>query len=252
MQYGPHLIQIWRLARKYLLVRYKNSVLGIFWSLLNPLILFLIFSFIFGQAFPNVPNYRLFALSGILLWNFFPGTTLQLIQVWPDNAPLLRSYPIHPLVFSLAALVSSLSHFFLILIPFTLLMASLGWSPALPALALLPGIFLLALFTLGLGLFLGALNVFFRDVALLWNTLIPALFYFTPVVYPPELVPAHLRSVLWFNPLAWFILPLRGALAEGQWPTQDQWTGMVVLALGSCFAGSLFFTRLRRYFIAFL
>jgi ABC-type polysaccharide/polyol phosphate export permease len=241
-----------RLARKYLLVKYKNSALGLLWSLINPLLLLAVFSIIFSRAFPQVENYTLFALGGIVLWNFFPGTLTMLINILPDNAPLLRSYPVPPLVFPMAALLTALIHFGLLLIPLGVLMLLLGWKPATPTAVLLPGMLLFAIFCLGLGLMLGTLNIFFRDVALLWNTLIPALFYFTPVVYPPDLVPEHLRSYLWLNPIAWYVLPLRDALTHGVWPDWHHWLGMSGWAIGISALGGFVFHRLKKYFIAFL
>lgn len=243
---------VWRLCRKYLLVKYKNSALGLLWSLINPLLLLGVFTLIFSRAFPQVENYRLFALSGIVLWNFFPGTLTMLINILPDNAPLLRSYPIPPMVFPWAALLTALVHFVLLLIPLGLLMLLLGWQPSPATLVLLPGMALFAVFALGLGLVLGSLNVFFRDVSMLWTTLLPALFYFTPVVYPPDLVPEHLRSLLWLNPLSWYVLPLRNALTGGTWPAWHHWLGMLGWAAGFAAIGGLTFQRLRKYFIAFL
>lgn len=243
---------VWRLCRKYLLVKYKNSALGLLWSLINPLLLLGVFTLIFSRAFPQVENYTLFALGGIVLWNFFPGTLTMLINILPDNAPLLRSYPIPPLVFPVAALLTALVHFGLLLIPLGLLMLLMEWQPSPATAAVLPGMLLFAVFSLGLGLVLGALNVFFRDVGLLWNTLLPALFYFTPVVYPPDLVPAHLRTFLWLNPIAWYVLPLRDALTAGIWPGWHHWLGMIGWAAGLAALGGWIFHRLKKYFIAFL
>lgn len=241
-----------RLTRKYLLVKYKNSALGLLWSLINPLLMLAVFTLIFSRAFPQVENYTLFSLGGIVLWNFFPGTLTMLINILPDNAPLLRSYPLPTLVFPMAALLTALINFGLLLIPLGILMALLGWKPSLSAVVLLPGIILFAVFALGLGLMLGTLNVFFRDIGLLWNTLLPALFYFTPVVYPPDLVPEHLRTFLWVNPIAWYVLPLRDALTNGTWPAWHHWLGMGGWAGGFIALGSFVFHRLKKYFIAFL
>lgn len=244
--------QVWRLARKYLFIRYKNTAFGILWSFVNPLLLLLVFSIIFSQAFPSVENYRLFALSGIVIWNFFPGAMGTLIQILPDNAPVLRSYPMTPVVLPLAAILSSLLHFFLLFLAFAFLLPAFGWNPSWTSLAIVPGMVLYALFTLGLGLVLGTLNVFFRDVALLWNTLLPAVFYFTPVVFPPDLVPARLQPLLWANPLAWYILPLRRCLVENEWPMLAEWGVMGVLATTFLIGGLFFFKKFKKYFIAFL
>ncbi|MCS6981335.1 MAG: ABC transporter permease [Flavobacteriales bacterium] len=244
--------QVWRLARKYLFIRYKNTAFGILWSFVNPLLLLLVFSIIFSQAFPSVENYKLFALSGIVIWNFFPGAMGTLIQILPDNAPVLRSYPVAPLVLPLAAILSSLLHFFILFLAFAFLLPAFGWKPSWTLLGIVPGMTLFALFTLGWGLVLGTLNVFFRDVALLWNTLLPAIFYFTPVVFPADLVPQGLQPFLWANPLAWYVLPLRRCLVENEWPTFAEWGVMAILAMTFLFAGLLFFRKLKKYFIAFL
>ncbi len=171
---------IWALAMKNIRVKYKNSLLGFFWSILNPLIFLLIFNYIFGKAFPQIQNYPLYAVTGIVVWTLFPVATNAVISSVLENAGILKSIAIAPTTFPKASLVSSAINFYLLLIPFTGIMLWLGLNPGWEALLGIVILHIYLIFILGIGYLLCALNVFYRDIGLLWNTLMPALFYLHP------------------------------------------------------------------------
>lgn len=241
---------VWALAWKNIRIKYKNSLLGFFWSLLNPLIFLLIFSFIFGQAFQGVENYKLFALSGLVAWSLFPVATNQVIGSLLENAGVLKSLQIPSLVFPGAAMVSSLINFLLTLIPFSVLMLTFGWVPGVETLALLPVLLLFVLFITGFSLFLCALNIYYRDVGLLWNTFTPAIFYFTPIAYPVQLVPEHIRWVMKLNPVYHFVESFRQVIYAGVFPPAREWLYMFILAAGAWLLGVWVYRKLEKGFIS--
>lgn len=240
----------WALAWKNIKVKYKNSLLGFFWSLLNPLLFLLIFSFIFGNAFSDIQNYKLYALSGLVIWSFFPVASNQVIGSLIENGSVLKSLNIPPLIFTYSALVSSVINFILTLIPFTALLFMFGFKPSLNLLAVPLLLTLYFIFTFGFSLLLCATNVYFRDVGLLWNTIVPALFYFTPIAYPPHLIPAKYQWIIELNPLFHFTDMFRQMIYGNQMPPLQEWIRISIISVLAVAFGGFIFRMLKRGFFA--
>ena len=177
------------LIYKNLQLKYKHSVLGFFWSLLHPFLYLLIFLAIFSAAFPAIENYPLYVLSGLIFWIYFSNATSQLSIVFIKNAHLLKSLNISKIMYPITELGSELVSFMLGLIPFMILMYFLGLKITFNLLYIFPIILLFSIFIFSVGLILGSLNVFLRDVGILWNTINPALFYLSPIAYSFKIVP---------------------------------------------------------------
>jgi ABC-2 type transport system permease protein len=207
------------LIYKNLQLKYKHSALGFVWSLLHPFLYLLIFLVIFSTAFSDIPNYPLYVLSGLVFWIFFSGGTTQLSQVFIRNTHLIKSLNISKMTYPVTELGSELVSFLLALIPFMILMYYMGMDFNLNLLYLIPVITLFSVFILSVGIILGSVNVFFRDVGILWNTLSPALFYATPIVYSMHIVPEQYRFLLKYNPLYHFMEVIREVLYLGQAPS---------------------------------
>jgi ABC-2 type transport system permease protein len=238
------------LAWKNVKIKYKNSWLGFFWSLINPLIFLMIFNYIFGHAFPEIENYRLYALSGLLVWSLFPVASNQVIQSMVDSSSLLKSLKLPVSAFPIAALLSALVNFLLTLIPFTALMFYLGYQFSAHIFLIFPVIALYAVMIFGFSLILCSVHVYFRDVGLLWNTFLPALFYLTPIAYPVELIPNHLRWVMHFNPLYHFVYYFREIICYNRSPGFDTVWPVVLTTGFLAVAGWIVFKKLQRGFIS--
>jgi ABC-type polysaccharide/polyol phosphate export permease len=238
------------LAWKNVRLRYKSSALGFAWSLLNPLLFLAIFLLVFRHAFPQVPNYPVFALSGLVFWAFFSTSTGHVLGALVENAGVLKSMAVPPLAFPLAQILAGMFNLLLSFIPFAFILAAFGWRPAPVHLLVLPITALMAIFSFGLGLALCALNVYFRDIGLLWSALLPALFYLTPIAYPPDLVPAELRWLAALNPLYHFIGLVRSVIVDGSIPEAATWITSVWMALFALMLGLLIHRLLRRGYIA--
>ncbi|MBD78774.1 MAG: hypothetical protein CL840_07630 [Crocinitomicaceae bacterium] len=218
------------LAKRNIKLKYKNSILGFFWSFLTPLVYLIIFYFVFSTAFASVENYALYVLTGLVYWQFFSNTTNQVIQSFISNAGIIKTINVPVISFPFSALISELGNLVLTFVPFLALMYYLGYSPGLAFFAIIPVTVLLAILSLGLSLFLGTLNVYLRDISILWNTLNPALFYLTPIAYTLDLVPEKFHWILKLNPLWYFFKGVRASLYSNTWPSIETWGYMVLIS----------------------
>lgn len=236
----------WRNVR----LRYKSSLLGFVWTLLNPLLFLLIFLLIFSEAFPQVPNYPVFALSGLIFWSFFATTSAHIMGALVENSAVLRSLAVPPMVFPLGQLLAGLFNLCMSFIPFAVILHLFGREPHLTDVLVIPIVLCYAAFVMGISVALAALNVYFRDIGILWNALLPALFYITPIAYPADLIPDRLRWIVELNPLYHFITAFRTVLVEGAVPPGEAWLLLIGLAVLTSLLGSQLYRLLRPGFIA--
>jgi ABC-2 type transport system permease protein len=219
------------LIYKNLQLKYKHSALGFLWSLLHPFLYLLIFLAIFSAAFPAIENYPLYVLSGLVFWIYFAGGTSQLCQVFIKNTFLIKSLNIPKTIYPLTELGSELISFLLGLIPFMVIMCFLGLHISFNLLYIIPVIILFSIFILSLGIILGSLNVFFRDVGILWMTINPALFYLSPIAYSFKIVPEQYKFIVKYNPLYHFLELVRNVLYDGTAPSLH-YTGRCLMITG--------------------
>lgn len=187
-------------------VRYRRSIIGFLWSMLQPLLLMVVFHFVFSHLFVikgyRIRSYPVFALSGILFWNFFQQSIVSSMNSLKANAHILQKLPVPMAVFPIATVISGLVNLLLALLPMLGILVVTG-HPIGPQLLFLPVSILLAvLFTLGAGLLLAPLAVFFNDVIELVTVILTLLFYMTPIIYPKEMLEG--QSFFWvvrFNPI---------------------------------------------------
>jgi ABC-type polysaccharide/polyol phosphate export permease len=219
------------LIYKNLQLKYKHSALGFLWSLLHPFMYLLIFLAIFSTAFPAIQNYPLYVLSGLVFWIYFAGGTTQLSMVFIKNTHLIKSLNIPKTIYPLTELGSELVSFLLGLIPFMVMMLFLGLQLSFNLLWIIPVIILFSIFIFSVGLILGSLNVFFRDVGILWNTINPAMFYLSPIAYSFNIVPQQFKFIVKYNPLYHFLEIVRDVLYLGQAPSMH-YVGRCLLITG--------------------
>lgn len=245
---------LYLLSMKELRTRYKKSVLGWAWSLLNPLSQMLIFTVIFTYVFKAVPlagdpsglkNFPLYFLAGLLPWNFFAITTNVAMGSVQSGAGLIRkvTFPHEHLVFSvvIAQFVTLLIETLILII--ALLIAGQDVLVWLPVLIPLYGLW--ALFTTGVALTLAAANVFFHDVQYLWGIVSQVLFYATPIIYFTSFIELDvLRTLANFGPTGSFIIAFHEVLYDGRMPGGGRWLYVTALAVASFTFGSWFFGKL--------
>ncbi len=244
---------IWALALKDLRVRYKRSILGFLWALLNPLLMMIVLTIVFStiMRFP-INQYAVFLICALLPWTFFSQSLSYSVDSIVGNGELLKKLYIGKSVFPVAAVLANLINFVLSLIPLLLLLLvlrfPLHWTWVyLP----LPLICLIA-FTLGFGFLCAATNVFFRDVAHIIQIVLSAWFYFSPIIYPLDLVPQKYHILFRLNPMLYIINGFRMAIYYGALPTVQ--SAAMSLAGGFIFliAGYLIFRRYQDTFVYYL
>ena len=187
-------------------VRYKNSLLGIVWSWLNPLLMMLIFTFVFGVLWEraDIPNYHILFLSALLPWNFFVGAVMGGITSISQGGALIKKVYFPRETLPISVVLSNLVNF-LIALPVFFLLAMVSGVPLTKWVLFLPvAIFIEVMFATGIVLFLSAVEVFYRDTHMLMDVAMQAWFFLTPVIYPVSTLPI---SVTWlgvtFNPRLW-------------------------------------------------
>src|SRR5689334_18749981 len=193
---------IWALALKELKIRYKRSVLGFLWALLNPMLLMLVLTVVFSTIMAiNIPHYAIFLLSVLLPWTFFSQSLSYAAESVVGNGDLIKKVRVAKLVFPVAAVVSNMINFLLSMIPLVLIVIAVGHPFYWTWLYLPVPLFALTIFTLGATFFFAAANVYYRDVSHILQVLLNILFYVTPIIYSIDLIPAHYRWLLKLNPL---------------------------------------------------
>ncbi len=250
------------LVRRDVKQRYRGSVLGVAWTLLNPLIFMLVYSLVFGKflrvKYPG-GSATVFILSGLLAWTFFSQALVMATNSIVANAPLVRKVAFPWMLLTVSSVIAALVNYamsLLLLIPFMLLSHKGVGLPILAAPFLVLVTFALAL---GFGLMLAAGNVYLRDLTYLVNLGTLVWFYITPIIYPFSLVQSKFSGhglegelahvVLYINPMTWVVLGFQDVLVFNRWP--QHWHGLgysFVFSLVSIWLGLWVFRRLRRRF----
>lgn len=236
-------------------VRYKQTALGVAWIVLQPVVSMVIFSLLFGQLL-NVPSgdvpYPIFAYAALLPWNYFAGALTRSSQSLVGSAHLITKVYFPRLIIPISGVLSGLVDFAIAFLVLIGLMVFYGITPTL-AVLLLPAFLLLAVLTaLGFGLWLGALNVRFRDVNYLVPFLVQIWMYLTPVIYGSTLIPERFRFLLALNPMTGVVEGFRWALL-GERLAETQSPGLLFLiSIGITVvvlvSGAVFFRRTERTF----
>lgn len=246
-----HLHLLGSLVHRDLTVRYKRSVIGFFWTMLNPLLLMLIFVAIFSAIFRfSIEHYETYFLSEYLPWNFFSQATVGSMASIAWNGALMKRVRVPGTIFALSTTISGLVNLVLSMIPLFAIMLLVG-APLRPALAFLPVSFaLLAIFTLGLSLALSSVAVVFADVREMWTVAVTGLMYLTPIIYPISIVPERYRWLIEANPLTYLLETIRAPIYEGRIPDSRTLVISAASALVALMAGWLVFRRLSpRFFV---
>jgi ABC-type polysaccharide/polyol phosphate export permease len=225
-------------------VRYRRSAIGFLWTMLQPLLTMLVMELVFSALFRSqLPNYPVYALAGILFWNFFSQSIVASMNSLRGNAQLLQKLPVPKAVFPVATVISGVVNLLFALVPLFGLLLVTG-HPLTPSLLFLPvSILIAALFTLGAGLLLSPLAVFFSDVVELIGVMLTLLMYLTPVIYPQEIVPQHMRWVVRFNPIRSILEVFRDPIYHSKIPPLSHLTVSISIAVIALALGAWLFRR---------
>lgn len=231
-------------------LRYRRSLLGVAWSLLNPLLQLLVFQFVFSTVLPlNVPDYTVFLFSGILVWTWFQSSLMSATSAVVDNGQLIRQPGFPESVLPLVSVVSNLINFVLAF-PILLVFLILGHhAPTSAALGLPVVITVQLLFTVSLGYLLASIHVLFRDTQYLIGVILMLGFYLVPIFYQPRAIPPKYLTVYGLNPMVHILNAYRSVLIGGQSPDWRALGAITAVSLVILFWTLSVFNRLSHLFI---
>jgi lipopolysaccharide transport system permease protein len=212
-------------------VRYKNSIFGFAWSLLNPLFLMVVLSVVFTVAFERatpVENFPAFLIVGLIAWNFTSSSLSRAVNSVIENKQLVNKVFFPREVIPVSVVLANFVHFVLAIPVLVVILMILGVMPTLKIL-LLPPVMLIHLeLALGLALFVSCVNVFFRDMGVAMDVLLQAWFFATPIIYHHWILPIWLQKPVMANPLAAIITAYRDILLLDRFPDRNFTLGALV------------------------
>lgn len=233
--------------------KYKRSVLGMFWSFLNPLLTMLVQYFVFSTIFKSdVPNFAAYLIIGTVMFNFFSETCNMALGSIVGNASLITKVYMPKYIYPLTRVMSSMVNLGISLIP--MLMVCVFTKVQFQKSAMLAIYFLvcLTIFSLGLGLLLSASMVFFRDAQFLWGVLTMIWMYATPIFYPETILPEEFKFILQINPIYHFLKNTRLCILDGISPEPVVYVQSLLMALGALLIGALVFRKSQDRFVLYL
>ncbi|BDZ77053.1 ABC transporter permease [Claveliimonas bilis] len=200
--------------------KYRRSLLGVLWTILNPLLMMVVLSVVFSNLFRfDIEYFPVYLLSGQLIFNFFSESTTNAMSAIIANGPLIRKIYVPKYMFVLSRIFSSainlLASFTALICVMLVMRVRLHYTVLLSAIPLT----LIVLFSLGAGMILAALTVKFRDVMHLYSVFTTALMYLTPVIYPMSILPSWLEKVVLLNPITNILMMFREFMIYGTLPS---------------------------------
>lgn len=233
--------------------KYKRSVLGVFWSFLNPLLTMCIQYFVFSTIFSSdIPNYAVYLLIGIVSFNFFNEACGMALSSIIGNASLITKVYMPKYIYPLTRVMSSVVNLTISLIPLLIVCVVTGVQFHRSVVLALYFLCCLIIFSLGLGMLLSASMVFFRDTQFLWGVFSMIWMYATPIFYPESILPDQFKIILQVNPLYHFLKNTRICILDGISPEPAVYIQCLALALAALLVGALAFRKSQDRFVLYL
>nr|WP_304607812.1 ABC transporter permease [Glaciimonas sp. PAMC28666] len=230
--------------------RYRNSMLGASWLVLQPLAQILVYTLIFANVMrtrmagvESTFGYSIYLCAGVLTWGLFTEIVGRCQNMFIDNANLLKKLSFPRIALPVTVVLSACAGFAIIFGLFTGFLVISGNFPGLVYFWLIPVLLVQLIFAVGLGMNLGVLNVFFRDVGQLFMIVLQFWFWLTPIVYPLSTLPAWAQKLVLLNPMTPITLAYQGILVHGTAPSWHRIGAVLVLGLLLCWSGLLLFRK---------
>ena len=224
--------------------KYKRSILGVFWSFLNPLLTMCVQYFVFSTIFKNnIQNFAVYLLIGVVMFNFFSEACGMALTSILGNAGLITKVYMPKYIYPLTRVMSSMVNLGISLIPLFLVCLATGVHFQKSVVLALYFMMCLVIFCLGLGMLLSTSMVFFRDTQFLWGVLSMMWMYATPIFYPESILPENFRWVLRINPLYHFLKNTRICILDGISPEPFVYFQCFMIALAMLLVGALVFRK---------
>jgi len=251
---GDYLYLLQNLVLKDFRIRYRNMSLGILWSLINPLVMMGVLTFVFGYVYgkQQTPFYPLLILSGLVPFNFFTAAWLSGTTSIIVNAQLVKRVPVPREMVPIAAVFSNCVHLAIQLVLLLVMTLSFGLHPNRFWLWLLPLWLLYIVFVCGISLLSSAVSVFIRDTQYVVESFNVVLFWLVPIFYPFDVIPDRFKLVYEVNPVAALVMAMRNILIDNRAPATTLIENMVIAAAVALGIGLVVFSRLKRGFYEYI
>ena len=245
-------------------IKYKRSVLGVFWSFLNPLLMmtvqYVVFSNLFDVKDPSIRHYAIYLLCGIVIFNGFNDCCNQSMRAITGNASLITKVYVPKVIYPVTKVLSSSINIVLSMIPLLLVTFIYGlfrglylsWSVLLIPVALM----LLISFAVGMGMLLSSLMVFFHDIEFLWGVISMMWMYATPIIYSVGLLERHgaewLAALMQFNPMYHYVTFMRTIIIDGCSPAISEYLICLLFSAGMLAIGGAVFHKTEDKFVLYI
>ena len=233
--------------------KYKRSVLGVFWSFLNPLLNMAVQYVVFSNLFRfDIPYFPVYLLCGNVIFTYFSESCGMALTSIVGNASLITKVYVPKYIYPLTRILSSLINLLISMIPLIVVALISGLLPAPAYVLSLYAFVCLALFCLGLGMLLSAAMVFFRDIQFLWGVLTTIWMYLTPIFYPVSALPEAAQRIVMMNPLYYYVTFVRTCIIEGVSPEPTMYAQCLLYAIAALVIGAWVFKRNQDKFVLYL
>jgi ABC-type polysaccharide/polyol phosphate export permease len=231
-------------------LRYRRSVLGFVWTMLNPLLTMSVITVVFSTVFRfGVEDFAILLLAGLLPWNFFEQSISSSLMSIVGKGGLIRKVYFPKAILPLATVLANLINFLFALVPLLFLVHIIGPGLNASILFLPMACLIFFVFVTGFSFFFACINVFFRDFSHMTDVLMRALFYASPILYTIDFMPDGMRKFLLLNPLSYYIACFRDPIYYRHLPSLETVLIAVSLSVTSLITGFLVFSRYEKHFV---
>jgi ABC-type polysaccharide/polyol phosphate export permease len=233
--------------------RYKRSALGFLWVMLDPLLMMLVFYFVFAGFFGGmVVNYTAYVISGITMWQLFAQGTKVSSTAFLYNRSLINKISLPKSIFPVSVVISALVHFTFSLVPLFFIIIISGTRLSYNLISLPLVVLSLFIFSVGISLIISSLSVFFHDFVYIYDVFIMAWMYLSAIFYPVSILPERFQLLMAFNPVYHYISLFRACLYDSSIPKTEHFIWAVVFAAVSFLIGCAVYHKSRDRIIFYL
>lgn len=231
--------------------RYRGSLLGSVWSILQPMALIFIYTIVFSKVMgarikgvEDTMAYGIFLCGGLLPWSYFTELLGRCPDIFIDQANLLKKVNFPRSTLPVVLFLSTTINFIIVFTIFLFFLLITGRFPGWSILGFIPLLLIQQSFTLGIGMSLGVFNVFFRDIGHIVKIALQFWFWVTPIVYPVSILPDRLQGLVELNPLTHFITAYQQIVLHNQWPQLILFKYHLIISIATLITGFFLFRRL--------
>jgi ABC-2 type transporter len=233
--------------------KYRRSILGYLWSMLNPLLTMLITAMVFSNLFRfQIDNFALYLLTGQLIFTFYSEATSFAMGSILENGSLIKKVYVPKYLFPISRVSSSAVNLLFSLPAMLAIMLYTDHEITITLVACIVPLILLYFFCIGIGLFISALAVYFRDIFHLYGVLITVLNYATPIFYPVNIIPEEYKFVVEYNPLYYFLSAFREVAYNNTLPSIELLSICTLFSVGALVVGAYYFNKKQNTFVMYL